>query len=110
MIGYKALYPELARFFGGYFHQDWQIPYEQRGEKPKFQTVVYEFKTTVPESIMAQTRYELERFLYAVEHGSLTEIDLHEILETNFHSSVYAPGLGMTFRQWLDAILEIFNE
>ena len=95
---YADRYPELYQFFGGYFHQDW-------GDSGSFQNVVHDFQVELDETVRQATR-ELEEFLEL----DLPEEELREILLNDLGSYVHAPGLGLTYRQWLEAVLDILKK
>jgi hypothetical protein len=106
---YEKLYPELRQFFGGYFHQDWAYIYNWQGEPPSFQVVVRDFKTNNSQAIVAQVTQELEQFI--ADHLTLEDDwDLGEIVTHKLLSCIYAPGLGLTYRQWLREILTILQD
>jgi hypothetical protein len=106
---YEKLYPELKQFFGGYFHQDWTYIYNWHGKLPSFQVVVRDFKTNNSPAIVAQVTQELEQFI--ADHLTLEDDwDLGEIVTHELLSCIYAPGLGLTYRQWLREILAILKE
>ena len=97
MTRYAERYPELHYFFGGYFHQDW-------GDSGSFENVVRDFQAEPIETVRQATR-ELEEFLRL----DLPEQELREILLNDLRSYVRAPGLGLTYRQWLEAVLVILK-
>ncbi|WP_144053785.1 contact-dependent growth inhibition system immunity protein [Baaleninema simplex] len=106
MTRYRNIYPELKQFFSGYFHQDWTVLHDWKGKRPSFEVIVHEFKTENPQSLINLTVNELESFLDL----NLTEADLDMALTRELGSCVYAPGMGLTYRQWLEAILAILKE
>jgi hypothetical protein len=104
MINYEERFPKLGYLLGGYFHQDWPYDYGSDGE-PSFETIVRHFKARNPPRTVSQATEELEQFLKL----PLGEDELDEILG-KLGSYYYAPGLGMTYRQWLEAVLKILRE
>jgi hypothetical protein len=102
----KTLYPNLTYFFSAYFHQDWNHAYDWQGERPSSEVVVRDFKAKNPEETVTQATRELEQFLVQV----LAEGDLREVVVHELGANVYAPGLGLTYRQWLEAVLDILKE
>ena len=105
---YERLYPELRQFFGGYFHQDWNYTYNWQGEPPSFQVVVRDFKTNNSQADVTQVIQELEQFMAA--HLTEDDWDLGEIVTNELCSCIHAPGLGLTYQQWLKDILTILKE
>lgn len=105
MIQYEKLYPKLKYLFSAYFHQDWKLVYDWQGEKPSFQAVVHDFKKSNPKETVVKAIQELEQLL----KQDLAENDLREIL-SQLGSEIYVSGLGLTYREWLKAILTVLNE
>jgi hypothetical protein len=104
MMRYADRYPELGQFFGAYFHQDWS--YEQRLAGGSFENVVHDFKSLNPASFVRQATRELEAFLKI----DLSEDELHRIVVDDLGANVNAPGIGFTYRQWLEAVLNILEQ
>ena len=98
MARYVDLYPKLGYFLGAYFHQDW-------GDSGSFENVVHEFLAEPAATIRQATR-ELEEFLRL----DIPENELRDILLHDLGSYVRAPGLGLTYRQWLEAVLHILKK
>ncbi|HAZ48675.1 MAG TPA: hypothetical protein DDW76_28370 [Cyanobacteria bacterium UBA11369] len=105
---YERLYPALRQFFGGYFHQDWTYTYDWQGQPPSYQVIVRAFKAKNSPAV-TQVTQELEQFI--ADHLTLEDDeDLREIVTRELWSCVYAPGLGLTYQQWLRDILTILKE
>jgi hypothetical protein len=98
MTRYDDRYPELGQFLGGYFHQDWS--HEQRLVGGSFEDVVRSFLRMNPVDVVRQTTRELAEFLSL----DLSEKELRDILIYEFGSHLRAAGLGLTYRQWLEAV------
>lgn len=105
MTQYEKLYPELTYFFSAYFHQDWTLMYDWQGNKPTFQVVVRDFKNNNPKGTVIKATQELEQFL----KQNLTESSLRKIVTDQLGANVYAPGMGLTYRKWLEAVLTILK-
>jgi hypothetical protein len=105
MTDYEILYPSLKYFFSAYFHSDWVDIYDWHGENPSFQTVVFDFKNESKGTI-DKTTQELKQFL----KQELSEVELRDIVVHKLGANVYPPGRGLTYRQWLEAVLEILKE
>lgn len=104
MTRYADRYPELYQFFGGYFHQDWSD--EQRLAGGSFQDVIREFQTMNPVDVVRQATRELQAFIGL----DLPEDELHDIVVDDLGANVRAAGLGLTYRQWLEAVLATLKE
>ncbi|MEZ4594924.1 MAG: contact-dependent growth inhibition system immunity protein [Chloroflexota bacterium] len=107
MTDYETLYPELKYFFSAYFHSDWVDIYDWHGGNPSFQTVVFDFKNE-SKVTLDKTTQELKQFLK--NSHSLSEAELREIVVHKLGANIYPPGRGLTYRQWLQAVLEILKE
>ena len=99
MARYAVLYPELYQFLGGYFHQDWV-------DSDSFEDVVRDFLARNPAATIRQATRELEEFMRL----DIPENELRDILRHDLRSYVRAPGMGLTYRQWLEAVLHILKK
>ena len=104
MTEYAVRYPKLHYLFGGYFHQDWAD--DERIVVGSFEDVVRYFKAMNPAATVSQATRELEEFMRL----DLSEDALHDIVVDDLRANVYAPGLGLTYRQWLEAVLGILKK
>lgn len=101
---YAGRYPKLGQFFGAYFHQDWTD--DERIVGGSFEGVVRFFQTMNPAATVSQATRELEEFIRL----GLAEEELHDIVVDDLGANVHAPGLGLTYRQWLEAVLAILKQ
>jgi CdiI immunity protein len=102
---YRSKFPELYQFFGGYFYQGWTTDYRWEGVKPNFSAVIRHFKAVNPPSTVGLVRNELEDLLLqGLENGEMSAA-LSE-LGNNFYPSAE----DLSYRQWLEKILEILAE
>lgn len=99
MARYADLYPKLSYFFGAYFHQDWVA-------SGAFENVVHEFLGENPAATVSQATRELEKFMGL----DLPEDELHDIVVHDLGANVRAAGMGLTYRQWLEAVLGILKK
>jgi hypothetical protein len=99
MTSYATRYPSLRYFFACYFHQDW-------GDDGSFEDVVRVFLAENRVDTVIPATRELEEFLRL----DISEKDLRDILLYDLGSYVHAPGLGLTYRQWLEAVLAILKK
>ena len=102
-MSYDDRYPELGQFLGGYFYQDWAD--DKRIVGGSFEDVVRYFVAMNPAATVSQATRELEEFMEL----DLSEKELEEIVYEDLKCFVHAPGLGLTYRQWLEAILAILK-
>ena len=98
MTRYADRYPELRYFLACYFHQDWV-------DSDSFEDVVRSFQQEPVETVRQATR-ELEEFLML----DIPEKELRDVLLRDLGSYVHAPGMGLTYRQWLEAVLDILKK
>jgi hypothetical protein len=104
MTDYDDVYPKLGQFLGCYFHQDWS--YEQRLVGGSFENIVHNYVAENPVATVRQATRELEEFLGL----DLSEDELHDIVVHDLGANVRAAGLGLTYRQWLEAVLAILKK
>jgi hypothetical protein len=104
LMKYDDSYPKLGQFLGGYFHQSWPGDHVLAGAS--FEDIVHYFQVMNPAATVTQTTRELEEFLRL----ELSEKDLRDILLHEFNSQWRAAGLGLTYRQWLEAVLAILEQ
>lgn len=105
-MDYRKQFYDLNQFIGGYFHQDWGIDYDWKGEEPDFETVVRFYKAKNPPATVARTTEQLQRFLAL----RLDDEQVEEVVGREFRS-FYNPGpRGLTERQWLEEVLKILKE
>jgi CdiI immunity protein len=93
-------FPELAQFFGCYFHQDWDI------EAADDEGLVRLYLSQEPESSITAARRELDEFL-------AEDLSEDELATTLLHSfgCYYSPTFfGFTTRRWLERIRDLLAE
>lgn len=105
---YAEKYQLLFTFFAGYFHQHWKDVYDWKGQEPSFDLVVYFFKSQCSQSEIKLAIQELESFMNQTQY--FPEEELRQVLIRGFSSNFRAPGIGLTYRQWLKEILKILKE
>lgn len=98
-------YLRLKYFFSAYFHQNWKTTHEWNGREPSFQVVVQDFRHKNSKATVDQVVQDLQHIL----NQNLSEEMLKPLVNKQLRSSIYAPGLGMTYQQWLRAVLEILQ-
>lgn len=105
MNDFQFKFPELYQFFGGYFYQGWSADYRWEGAKPNFAAVVRHFKAVNPPPTVARVRNELEDLLAS----NYEEENLNAALK-ELGSNFYPAAESLTYRKWLENILEILKE
>ncbi len=101
----ELTYPRLNQFFGGYFHQFWKEVLEWKGRAPNFEEVVRLFLKEASGENVDQAVRELKQLI----NRKLDEDELRGVL-IRLGSCFRAPGLDMTYQEWLEAILGILLE
>lgn len=97
MKNLSGQFPGLRYFLTSYFHQNWSV-------EGSFKEIVRQFCTEPPATVR-QVRSELKRLLAL----SLSDEDLGSLLQ-QLGSYVRAPGLGLTYRQWLESVEQLIRE
>ncbi len=101
---YRQLFPNLYHFLGGYFHQDWAEDYDWTNTQRSFRPIVLEWKARAKQHHIDQLIAELTRFLAL----PILDAELDRVLERRFNVA-YLPR-DMSYRQWLEAILQILSD
>jgi hypothetical protein len=106
MADLEKKYPKLHYCLMAYFHQDWQVVVDWKGNAPNFDEVVRFYKSHIVDNRGEKEQVTNElRNLLAVS----TE---EELKQFNRSASVYVhmPSYGITNRQWLEGILKVLEE
>ncbi|MGH2389188.1 MAG: contact-dependent growth inhibition system immunity protein [Chloroflexota bacterium] len=93
---YAKKFPEVANFFGGYFHQDW---IDLQGSSD-WRPVVRAYCQTVPLEERSRVTRELSDFLRL----DLDEHEVDTVLGYQFGCAYYAPAGGITYWEWLEQL------
>jgi hypothetical protein len=104
MMRYADRYPKLYQFFAGYFHQDW--PDDKRFASASFEAVVHYFQAKNPKAAVSQATRELKELIGL----DLSEGELDKIVVDDLGANVNPAGRGLTYRQWLEAVLDILKK
>lgn len=97
-------YPALANLMGGYFHQDWHLPYLW-DEKPDYPAVVRFYKTHNGEKWVNQTIAELKSFLSKGYDETVLKNAMEDLI-----MQLYLPDWNITYQKWLEDVLQILEE
>lgn len=104
---YSKQFPELE-YVLGYFHEDMFDGFEWQGRKPSYHEVIRHIKITNSLTNIKKATGELQLFLQLSRDWN--EDNLEDVLLNDFGNSIYAPGVGITYREFLEGILEILEE
>ncbi len=88
----QTLFPELASFMGGWFHQDYDINGDSLEE------VVAAFKAQSDDELVAPLVADIDRFLATGDDG------MDERFEEYFRPDVIPTGFRPSTREFLEAI------
>ncbi len=105
---FSKQFPQVAKILGLYFHEDMFDGYEWKNNKPNYQAVVRYIKSVQQSEHLSAKISELREFLIFSKEWD--EDKLEDILLNDFSGSIYAPGIGITYRRFLEDILEILEE
>lgn len=105
---YAEQFPNLKYLLSAYFHEDMFDGFEWNGEKPSYQKVIKYFKTQDSPIRNQKIPGELKKILALSQNWD--EDSLEDVLLNDFGNSIYAPGVGITYREFLEGILEILEE
>lgn len=105
---YAEQFPNLKYLLSAYFHEDMFDGFEWKNEKPSYQTIIKYFKTHDSPARNQKILGELKEFLKISRDWD--EDELENVLLNNFGNFIYAPGVGITYSEFLERILEILEE
>lgn len=105
---YSKQFPQVAKTLGLYFHEDMFDVFEWKQTKPNYKSVIRYIKSIQQPEYLSQKITELREFLQISKNWS--EDKLEDILLNDFSGSIYAPGIGITYREFLEEVLEILEE
>jgi phenylalanyl-tRNA synthetase beta subunit len=93
-------YPNLFKFFGGYFHQDWDLTAGTPEE------IVDVFKREAPAETVEGAKAELDALL----GGELSEPELRHVLFDELDCNYNPAGDGKTAVEWLRQVSASLSE
>jgi hypothetical protein len=102
----KKKFYELGQFLGGFFHQDWAVVFNWKGQEPNFEAIVRSYVATDTAQSVNKVKEELKQLLAL----HLTDNQLENLVSDEFGVAYSPTRRGTTFRQWLEQILEILQE
>lgn len=89
-----------------YLERGWEAEYDWRGQEPAFETVVRHFKAVSPPGFVCRAVAEIRCLLAQ----PLSERLLSEIVQRDFCVAYDPRAKGMTYRQWLEAVIAVLEE
>ncbi|MBA3786615.1 MAG: hypothetical protein H0X15_13960 [Acidobacteria bacterium] len=105
---YSKQFPELSSLLGGYFHEDMFYVFDWKAHKPNYKSVIRYIKSIQEPDYLSKKITELREFLKLSREWD--EDKLREILHKDLGNCLYAPFFKMTYREFLEGILEILEE
>ena len=105
---YSKQFPELGGLLGGYFHQEQFAAFEWNGYKKGYKPIVRYHKSIQSEEYLKKEIKELGEFLTLSQNWD--EDELFEVLLHDFGGTLSAYRFNLTYREFLEGILEILEE
>lgn len=105
---YSKQFSSLRYLLGNYFHEDMFDVFDWKGRRPDYQGVIRHFKTQDSPIRNREIPKELREFLALSKDWDEDKLD--DVLEDDFGNCLYAPGYGITYREFLEGILEVLEE
>jgi CdiI immunity protein len=105
MKSYEERFPALYQFLGCYFHQDWKDFSDWKGQAPSFEGIVRHFKVIDSKTNAKEELNELISFLSL----NLAENEIEDVMD-EWNIAYYPYGIKITYKEWLERILEILEE
>ncbi len=105
MTNYAEKFPNLKELLH-FIHQDWDIMFEWEGREPNYQAAIRKLKMDDSPEVRQKNINELRELV----SSNLDEVTLRKIVNKDFRSAFYPPGIGLTYHEWLKVILSILEE
>lgn len=105
---YSRQFPQVRKILATYFHEDMFDGFDWSGHEKNYKSVVRHIKSIQSEESLSRKIIELKEFLILSQNWD--EDKLEDVLLKDFSGSIYAPGVGVTYRKFLEDILEILEE
>lgn len=105
---YTKRFPELSGLLGGYFHEDMFYVFDWNGHEENYKSIIRYHKSIQSNEYLRKEISELKEFLAFSQYWD--EDKLEDVLLNDFSGSIYAPGIGITYREFLESILEVLEE
>lgn len=105
MTDYTGVYPNLRELFN-FLHQDWKLMFEWQGKEPNYQAAIRKLKVDDSPATRQRNISELKDFISL----NLDEVTLRKIINRDFGSGFYPPGVGLTCQEWLESVLNLLEE
>lgn len=101
-----AEFPNLDQFIGCYFHQDWTIDAEERGDitHPDY-AILHAFKDVNAAYLLA-IKEDIDKLLAR----QYTEVKLLQIIEDEFCGNINPSLDGLTMQRWLEHVCQMIND
>ena len=104
---YSKQFPNLG-YILGYFHEDMFDGFEWNGRQPNYEGVIKYIKTQDSLTVNEKAPSEFREFLSLSQNWD--EDKLSDVLSEDFVCMYRAPFFKMTYREFLEGILEILEE
>lgn len=80
--------------------------FEWEGNQPDYRTAIKKLKAANSPEVRDEITSELKDLI----SSNSEEVRLEEIINDDFGSAFYPPGVGLKYQEWLEDILRIFDE
>ncbi len=105
MTDYAKAYPNLKELLN-FLHQDWKIMFEWEVKEPNYEAAIRKLKVDDSPETRQKNISELKDLISL----KFDEITLRKIINRDFGSGFYPPGIGLTYQEWLESILNLLEE
>lgn len=92
-------YATLTNMFGGQLHNDWTSEYGT------WENAIDDYCDWASPNWLMKLRTQL-RVIIDAAHD---EVTLREIVTGDLYANIYAPGIGLTYQQWLEKVDDILK-
>ncbi len=105
---YSKQFPQVRKILAGYFHEDMFDGFDWSGNQKNYKSVIRYIKSIQSEEYLSAKINQLKEFLALSQDWD--EDKLSGVLGEDFSCMFYAPFFKMTYREFLEGILEILEE
>lgn len=105
---YSKQFPELSSLLGGYFHQYQFDVFDWNGHLRGYEPIIRYHKSIQSEEYLKKEISEVKEFLALSQNWD--EDKLFDVLLNDFRGTLSAYRFDLTYRKFLEGILEILEE
>lgn len=106
-MGTRTDFPSINYVFG-YLHPNWYHTYDWNGGEPEYKPIIRLFKVKDSPETLQKAIVELKELKKFGE--SFDDEEWYDYFMTDSSLGYYPPGVGLTYKEWLEDVLIILEE